>query len=92
MSYKRQELNKEEKVHEESTEACEGGEDVFERQIKNYDASKTLKTLNFIYSMIVGVLTSSLSKNYTKYNRLIGILVSLLSYLINRKFIKIEDF
>lgn len=63
--------------------------DIFDKHMKSYDNSKTLKTLNFIYSLIVGILTSRLTVRLPR-NKLLGILMALMSFVVSRQFLKVE--
>ncbi len=62
--------------------------DVFDEQIKHHEHSKTVRALNFIYSVIVCVLSSFISKNHFKHHKIIGVVMGLLSYLGSKNFIR----
>ena len=64
-------------------------QDIFERHMNAYDRSKTVKTLNIVYSLIIGLLTSKLASKLPK-SKAIGLVLAVLSYLTNRKFLKLE--
>lgn len=64
--------------------------DVFDEQIKQHEHSKTMRALNFIYSVIVCVLSSFISKKHFKHHKIIGIIMGLLSYLGSKNFIKTD--
>lgn len=64
--------------------------DIFEHHLNSYDRSKTVKVLNMIYSLIVGILSSKTTKKFFKYHRALGIALACLSYIAGRKFLKIN--
>lgn len=65
--------------------------DIFEHHLNSYDRSKTVKVLNMIYSLIVGILSAKTTKKFFKYHRVLGIILACLSYFASRKFLKINS-
>ena len=53
--------------------------DIFDKHMEAHDKSKTLKTINLIYSLIVGILSSQLASKLPRH-KLIGVLLALLSF------------
>lgn len=49
-----------------------------------------LKILNFIFSILLGVVGGFCTRNYTKYSKLIGIAIALLIYYINKKLLSTD--
>ena len=70
-----------------STAASE--KDIFKHHIDSYDDSKTVKVFNLLYSLIVGLVSNVAVKNLTKYSKLIGVLLGVISFIFCRKFLKI---
>lgn len=46
---------------------------------------ESLRILNFIYSFLVAIVGAFATKKYTKYYKLIGALIGLLFFYINKK-------
>ena len=61
--------------------------DIFDKHMQAYDSSKTLKTLNLIYSLIVGILTSRLASKKLPTHKLLGFFMALLSFATSRRFL-----
>lgn len=70
-----------------STAASE--KDIFKHHIDRYDDSKTVKVFNLLYSLIVGLVSNVAVKSLTKYSKLIGVLLGVISFIFCRKFLKI---
>lgn len=51
----------------------------------------TLHILNIFYSLIIGLVTAVATRNYIKYSKLIGILMSVLFFVVNRKLLKSDS-
>lgn len=49
-----------------------------------------MKILNLIYSLIVGVLTSFLSRRHLKHHKAVGLAMAVSSYLLSQKFLKMD--
>lgn len=64
--------------------------DIFKLHLNSYDSSKTAKALNFIYSLIVSLMSNEATAKFTKHHKIIGALMGVLSYLLCRKFIKVD--
>lgn len=64
--------------------------DIFKHHLSSYDKSKTIKILNFVYSLIVALLSSKISSKVIQRNHIVGILVGIISFILNRKFIRVE--
>ena len=56
-------------------------------QSKKHDHSKIMRTLNFLYSLIAAVLSGVICKKYSKFHKIIGVVVGLVSYLGSRNFV-----
>ena len=74
----------------EVTQLDPAHKDIFDKHIKAYNQSKTLKTLNLIYSLIVGILTSRLASKIPR-GKIIGMVTAIISYLVSRKFLQINE-
>ena len=85
-----QALDAEDQATKATLEHSTNDPDIFDKHMEAYDNSKTLKTLNFLYSFIVGVLTSRLTAKLPR-NKLLGILMALMSFVASRKFLKMEN-
>jgi uncharacterized membrane protein YoaK (UPF0700 family) len=59
--------------------------DILLSSLDQIQRSKTRKLLNIVYSLIVGVLSSSLTKRLTKAHKMFGVLVALLSFMYSRR-------
>ena len=46
-----------------------------------------MRTLNFLYSLIAAVLSGVICKKYSKFHKIIGVVVGLVSYLGSRNFV-----
>jgi hypothetical protein len=77
----------EEEVQTEA-QSCPTSEDIFDKQVASYNKSKTVKILNLIYSLIVGILSACVSRKYTKYHRNLGILMGVMSYITGKSFLQ----
>lgn len=64
--------------------------DAFEKLIDKHEKSKTDHILNLVYSILVGVLSGVLTKQYLKYSKTIGLLIAVSSFLVNKKASKIS--
>ena len=64
--------------------------DVFKHHIESYDNSKTVKALNFLYSLIVSLVSNVAARKFTKYNKINGMLMGLISFILCRKFLKVD--
>lgn len=47
--------------------------------------------MNFIYSLIVAVLSGFITKKYIKHSKLFGALMGLVSYVGSKQFIKTDE-
>ena len=65
--------------------SSESNVDAFEKQLQKHNSSKTDNALNLIYSLFVGIISSTLSKRYFKYGKTIGIILALSSYILSKK-------
>jgi hypothetical protein len=61
--------------------------DILLSSLNNVERSKTRRLLNIVYSLIVGVLSSSLTKRLTKAHKVFGMAVALVSFLYSRRII-----
>ena len=52
---------------------------------------ESVKILNFIYSLVIGLVSGFASRNYTKYSVLLGVLMALISYYANKKLLLPEQ-
>lgn len=59
--------------------------DTFENQIIKHNRAKTHQVLNMIYSILVGVLSVVLAKRHFKHAKMVGLLVSLSSFIVGRQ-------
>jgi hypothetical protein len=59
--------------------------DILLSSLERVKRSKSRRLLNIVYSLIVGVLSSSLTKRLTKAHRMLGVVVALLSFLYSRQ-------
>lgn len=50
-----------------------------------------MKTLNLLYSVIAAVLSGVIFKKYSKFHKIIGMLVGLISYIGSRNFVTEEE-
>ena len=61
--------------------------DIFERQLQKHSDSKTVKLLNILYSLIVGLLSGVVFRPYLKYGKVLGIMIGLSSFLSSKHFL-----
>jgi hypothetical protein len=50
-----------------------------------------MRALNFLYSLIVAVLSGAITKKYSKFHKIIGVMVGLVSYIGSRNFVAEEE-
>lgn len=62
-------------------------DDIFERQLQKHTDSKTVKLLNILYSLIVGLLSGVVFKPYLKYGKVLGLMIGLSSFLTSKHFL-----
>jgi hypothetical protein len=55
--------------------------------MKKHEDSKTIRILNFIYSLMIGTVSGFLSKRYVKNAKLLGVLMALATYFFCRKMV-----
>ena len=63
-------------------------QDIFERQLQKHTDSKTVKLLNILYSLIVGLLSGVVFKPYLKYGKILGMIIGLSSFMTSKHFLK----
>jgi len=61
--------------------------DIFQRHIGNHENSKTVKGINLVYSIVIGIVVMFLSKRYFKYGKTLGMVMALSTYITCRKMI-----
>ncbi len=75
----------EDPVQENITQELQVKVDAFDKQIVKHNRAKTHQVLNLIYSILVGVLSGVLAKRHFKHAKIVGLLVSLGSFIIGRQ-------
>lgn len=53
-------------------------------------AFETIRILNGLYSLFVGLVTGVSISSYTRYSKIIGLLMALSFFFINKKFLKVS--
>jgi hypothetical protein len=64
--------------------------DIFKYHLESYDNSKTVKALNLLYSLIVSLVSNVATRKFTKYHKIVGLVMGLISFILCRKFLKID--
>lgn len=49
---------------------------------------QSLRILNFVFSFLVGIVSGFASRKYTKYYKIICVIMMILSYIVNWKLLK----
>lgn len=65
-------------------------QDIFNHHLTQYDRSKTVKVINFVNSLIVALLSGKVSSSFTSYGKIIGLLIGIISFILSRKFLRLE--
>jgi hypothetical protein len=65
--------------------------DIIVEPSKKQDHTKIMRALNFLYSLIVAVLSGAITKKYSKFHKIIGVMVGLVSYIGSRNFVAEEE-